>query len=281
MLRLIFRKRIQSIIKKYGRGYYRATFLFPRSIREATWIYYTFVRMPDEIVDGAAVTDRESKLTAWINDWNKALEIGSDNETFTAFKDVMHQYNIPKAYADDFLIAMKQDLTVSRYQTYTELESYMYGSAVVVGYTMSCIIGYSDGALSHARALGEAFQMTNFLRDIREDYEERGRIYLPIEDMQRFGVTEDHIKQHRADDAWRALMKYQIERTRALYKYGVAGINLLNPRGRRAVYAAALIYNDILDLIEKHDYDVFSTRAVVSPIRKSMLLCKALWNKNR
>lgn len=125
----------------------------------------------------------------------------------------------------------------------------MYGSAVVVGYTMSCIIGYSGDALPHARALGEAFQMTNFLRDIREDYDERGRIYLPIEDMQRFGVTEDHIKEHRVDDAWRALMKFEIERTRTLYEYGVAGIALLNPRGRRAVYAAALMYKEILDLI--------------------------------
>jgi phytoene synthase len=145
---------------------------------------------------------------------------------------------------------------------------------------MSHIIGFTEGALPYARALGEAFQMTNFLRDIREDYEIRGRIYLPQEDLDRFGVTRENIAEGVVDAKWQALMKFEIERTRALYEKGVSGISLLHPRGRKAVYAAACMYKEILDMIEKNKYDVFSRRLVVSPFRKTMLLCKALWKRN-
>ena len=272
----------QSIIKRYGTGYYRATFLFPREIREATWTYYTFVRLPDEIVDGQAVTDREQKLAVWIQEWSDVASGTkvSDNDALHAFKRVTDEYHIPLEYSLSFLKSMQQDLTVSRYATYKELQEYMYGSAVVVGYTMSHIIGFTDGALPYAKALGEAFQMTNFLRDIKDDYDERGRIYIPQEDMDRFGVTEAHILNGVVDDAWQSLMKFEIARTRALYERGVAGIALLHPRGRRAVYAAALIYREILDQIEKSNYESFSHRIVVSPFRKTVLLLKALWKRN-
>lgn len=282
MLTNLFKTRVKSIIKKYGRGYYRATFLFPQAIREATWTYYTFVRLPDEIVDGASVDDREQKLALWIDQWKNTVtrDTPSDNEACAAFKHVMDTYHIPTEYSFSFLEAMQQDLTVAQYPTYAELEAYMYGSAVVVGYTMSYIIGFEQGALPYARALGEAFQMTNFLRDISEDYDMRGRVYIPQEDLDRYGVTIDHIREHRVDDAWRALMKFEIARTRALYAKGVTGIAKLHPQGRRAVYAAALIYKEILDHIEQNNYDIFSRRVVVSPFRKTMLLCKALWKRN-
>lgn len=274
-------KKVRDIIKKYGTGYYRATFLFPREIRHATWIYYTFVRLPDEIVDGASVSDRTAKLATWIEKWNTYLEHRgiTDVEVFRSFAEVMDEYAIPAEYAASFLEVMRQDLSVTRYETYRDLEGYMYGAAVVVGYTMSHIVGFNDGALPHAKALGEAFQMTNFLRDIREDYEERGRIYIPREDMERFGVSERHIADHHTDDAWRALMKFEIDRTRALYEKGVSGIPLLDPRGRRAVYAAALLYKEILNKIENRGYDIFTERVVVSPLRKTMLLLQALWKR--
>jgi phytoene synthase len=283
MLQKNFTQRIENIIKKYGRGYYRATFLFPRNIREATWIYYTFLRLPDELVDSQSVTDREQKLNTWIDEWHTTLQNNTSsncNEVLTSFKQVMKDYRIPTEYSFSFFKAMQQDLTVLNYATYIELESYMYGSAVVVGYTMSHIIGFSDGALSYAKALGEAFQMTNFLRDIREDYEVRGRIYLPLEDMDYYGVTTKNIKDHCVDTAWIDLMKFEINRTRTLYEKGLLGISMLHPRGRKAVYASALMYKEILNRIEKNNYDVFSTRAVVSPFRKTMILLRVLWKRN-
>lgn len=282
MLTALFQNQVRGIIKKYGRGYYRATFLFPREIREATWIYYTFIRLVDEIVDSDMVIDREKALGEWVGTWDRILQ-GDDSmedDPRTAFKKIIKQYSIPTEYSYSFFDSMRQDLSVARYKTYADLEGYMYGSAVVVGYTMSHIIGFTDGALSYARALGEAFQMINFLRDVHEDYHMRGRIYLPQEDMVRFGVTTKHIAESRVDDAWRALMKFEIQRTRELYETGVSGIRFLHPRGRRAVYAAACIYKEILDAFEANDYDIFSKRIVVSPFRKTMLLWKALWKRN-
>jgi phytoene synthase len=270
----------ESIIKKYGTGYYRATFLFPKEIREATWTYYQFVRIADELVDAEDIHDRTTKLTQLKEEW-KSAQFKSSNFLFlNQYKSIIQKYNIPSSYTTDFFNAMEQDLKILRYSTYSDLEAYMHGSAVVVGYTMSYIIGFTEPALVHAKALGEAFQMTNFLRDIHEDYVQRGRIYIPIEDMNCFGVTERHITNHILDDSWRALMQYEIHRTRELYQIGLAGIPLLHKRGRKAVYAAMLIYKEILDRIEKNNYDIFSKRIRISPIRKTMILLKVLWSKN-
>lgn len=279
MLRASYKK-ARAMIKKYGTGYYRATFLFPKHIREATWIYYRFVRTADEYVDSASVIDHKGELTKWEDAWHGRVKSDAYEALFSDYKKVIATYSIPVEYTEIFLKSMEQDLVVSRYATYRELEEYMLGSAVVVGYTMSHIIGFKEGALPYAKALGEAFQMTNFLRDILEDYAERGRIYIPQEDMDRFGVTEEHISKRIVDPAWKALMRFEIDRTRDLYEKGVSGIALLDPQGRRAVYAAALIYKEILDAIEKRECDIFSDRIVISPFKKTMLLLKALCKTN-
>jgi phytoene synthase len=240
------------------------------------------VRLPDEIVDSPSAGSGV-QLDTWETDWLAAYEKKKMSHilVINEFVSLMGTYNIPPQYVQSYFAAMRQDLTKDRYATYEELEQYMYGSATVIGYMMSCIIGYRDGALPHARALGEAFQMTNFLRDIKADYDERGRIYLPLEDMKRFGVTERHIKEGIVDDAWISLMQYEINRARALYARGIAGIPMLSPHGRKAVYAAALIYKKILDKIEEQGGDVFTKRLVVSPFQKTVLLWKALWSRNQ
>lgn len=271
-----FKKNDDAVIRQYGTGYYRATFLFSKEIREATWIYYSFLRSADEIVDTAIDEHVSDRLSQFRKDWELTVRGDTSNALFTAYKKVLDQYKIPIEYSTIFLDTMERDITVSRYMTYADLEAYMYGSAIVVGYTMSHIIGFESGALPYAKALAEAFQMTNFLRDIYDDYEDRGRIYLPQEDMDRYGVTETHIAERTVDDAWRALMQYEVARTRALYEKGMHGIALLHPRGRRAVYAAALIYKEILDKIEERNYDVFANRVVISPFRKTVLLLKAV-----
>ncbi len=272
---------IEKTIKHYGTGYYRATFLFPPLVREAIWTLYQFVRLPDEIVDGPHPD--EEALNAWENEWKNFIENkGQTNrEIFLSFKKVLEKHSIPKEYTYQFFDAMRQDLHKNRYGSYRELEDYMKGSASVVGFMISCIIGYRDNALFHAQKLAEAFQMTNFLRDIKSDYDERGRIYIPREDMDRFKVSEEHIAKGILDQSWRNLMQFEILRTRELYNEGVRGIPLLDKRGQKAVYASALIYKEILDDIESREYDVFSERVVVSPFRKTMLLFKALCYRNR
>jgi 15-cis-phytoene synthase len=283
-MRDLIKRGAQQIMKQFGTGYYRATFLFPKKIREDTWTLYKFVRIPDEIVDdrGSDASKKEA-LSEWIENWN-ALYTGQatlgDGILFE-MKELMIRYDIDKTYVDEFLAVMMQDITVDRYETYEELKKYMYGSACVIGIMMSHVIGYEEEALPYAEALGEAMQLTNFLRDIREDYEGRGRIYVPLEDLKRFGVIEEHIKDHVCDDNWRELMKFQVVRARALFSYANSGIKYLHPHGRAAIWAASYIYEAILDEIEKQDYDIFVRRAVVSPFRKTMLLWKAIWKRKK
>lgn len=277
-------QRARKITRQYGRGFYRSSFLFTKKVREATWIFYAFVRLPDEMVDSQQ--DKEKALldlNKWSNDWKSIIEnkkLDNADPILLATKELFDTYHIPLEYSYDFLSAMRQDLTKSRYQTYKELEDYMYGSASVVGLVMSHIIGFREGALPHAKSLGEAFQLINFLRDVREDYDVRGRIYLPKEEMNHFGVSENNIINAIVDDSWRAFIKYQSERAEKLLNNGIEGIALLNPKGRSAIYAAALIYGKILKEFKKSNYDNLSKRIVISPLDKTMLLFKSIWIKN-
>ena len=274
----------KAITKLYGRGFYRASFLFPKKTREATWVLYAFVRIPDEMVDSEPDKSvAKASLEKWMADWEKVVN-GSKEQSLDpilfAAKEVFDEHKIDIKYSYDFLSAMHQDLETTRYQSYKELESYMYGSASVIGIMMSHIIGFKEGALPYAKSLGEAFQLINFLRDTQDDYRTRGRIYISKEDMDRFGVSEDHIKNSINDSAWKALMSFEVARAKGLLEEGRKGIPLLNGRGQKAVYASYLIYKKILEEIERLDYDTFSRRVVISPLDKTMLLLKALWNKS-
>lgn len=276
---------VRGITKTYGTGYYRATLLFPKALKEATWTLYAFVRLPDEMID--TETDKTvsaQQLAQWTEQWKRVYQgesVPGVNEILLQTKHVFDQYKIPFEYSEAFLTAMTQDLSQSRYAKYEDLRGYMYGSAAVVGLMMSHVIGFNDGALSHAVALGEAMQMTNFLRDIREDYDTRGRIYLPQEDLARFGITEQDIATHTVSEKWKELMRFEIARTRALFREGNAGILLLHKDGRRAVTAASRVYEAILDEIEKQQYDVFTRRAKVSPLKKTLLIVQTLWKRNQ
>jgi phytoene synthase len=278
-------KRARLITRQYGRGFYRSSFLFTKKVREATWILYAFVRLPDEIVDSQK--DKQTallELNKWTSDWKSVIENNPNIDVdplLLAAKELFDFYKIPYKYSHDFLFSMHQDLIKSRYETYKELEDYMYGSAAVIGLMMSHIIGFRDGALPFAKALGEAFQLINFIRDAKEDYDVRGRVYLPKEDMDHFGVTENHIAKGVVDDAWRAFIKYESDKAQELLSKGILGVNFLNPKGRSAIYAAALIYGKILREFEKTNYDTLSKRIVISPLQKTMLLFKAVWNKNQ
>jgi phytoene synthase len=278
-------KRAKAITRQYGRGFYRSSFLFPKKVREATWVFYAFVRLPDEMVDSQKDKEKGLQdLNKWSNDWKAVIDNKPNDNTdplIFATKKIFDFYHIPYEYVNDFLFAMYQDFNKTRYISYKELEEYMYGSAAVIGLVMSHIIGFKQGALEHAKALGEAFQLINFIRDAKEDYEVRGRVYLPKEDMDKFGVTENHIASGLVDDAWRIFIKSESDRAQALLDKGIKGIPMLNPKGRSAIYAAALIYGKILKEFEKTNYDTLSKRIVISPLQKTMLLFKAVWNKNQ
>lgn len=281
--------RAKYLAKKFGKSYYFATRFFPPNLREATYALYAFFRLPDDVVDAAFADGKhaQKELLRWQELWKSVLE-GRDvpqSTTREASEDikllrhiarVFEQYEIPRRYSFEFLAAMLQDCKKKTYRTYTELKEYMYGSAAVVGLMMTHVIGFSNKkALSHAKALGEAMQLTNFLRDVGEDWRLRQRIYLPLEDLRKFGVSKNNIVSETITPEFVRLMKYEIARARALYAKAEAGIEYLSPAGRLAVRIASALYAGILDEIEQQEYDVFRKRAKTTLIRKISLAVPA------
>lgn len=273
-----------QLMRKHGVSYAFATRWFPRPLQDATAVLYAFFRVPDDLVDEAQTSDagREHALNAWRDAWQQT-QAGEPTEhpVLRATYDVFRAYHIPFSLGDDFLAAMAQDLSVTRYETYADLERYMYGSAAVVGIMMSYVIGFkNEDTLKKARALGEAMQLTNFLRDIQEDFDGRGRIYLPQEDLRTFGVTENMLRTHKVTPEFIALMQHEINRARALYALAEPGIDELAPQGRFAVRLASRLYAAILTKIEDAQYDVFSQRVRTSFIEK-LLLTYSVWKTTK
>lgn len=269
----------RAIHKRHGTSYYFATRLFPRDLRLATHALYAFFRIPDEIVDTEAGAEKGARLLAWRMAWKEAYATGdSEDPVLFATAWVFRRFSIPFEYSEAFLQAMEQDLEKIRYANYDELRAYMYGSAAVVGLMMTHVIGFSDPqALVRAEALGYAMQLTNFLRDIREDDEERGRIYLPQDELTSFGLGDRDIHERCVDARFKAFMRFQIARADRLYEEANQGIPLLARRGRLGVRAGSDLYRMILRKIEQQQYDVYSQRARTSLFEKiGCVLTKSL-----
>jgi 15-cis-phytoene synthase len=256
----------RTVQRAHSRTYYFSTRLFPPAVRRHVHALYAFTRHADEIVDdlnpGRAVEARLEALEAFEAETMAALA-GEEVEDpiLRAFTNTARERGIGRAHVEPFLRSMKMDTCVSRYPTYEDLEEYMYGSAAVVGLMMCRIIGVEDNeALRHAEALGEAMQLSNFLRDIAEDWE-RGRVYLPLEDLKRFGYSEEDLATGVVNEEFVELMRYEIDRARMLYLVADGGMGYI-PRGRRyPVLVARHLYAAILEQIEGQSYDVFSGRA--------------------
>jgi len=260
----------RQLNKRYGTTYYWSTFALPKVKRHHVWALYGFCRHADDIVDDlgpVSVDVREKALTDLGDRLFADLEAGRSDDL--VLKAVVHTI---RAFGHDpecfrrFLASMAMDLTVTEYATWDDLLVYMDGSAAVIGEMMLPILEPLDpAAYGHARDLGNAFQLTNFLRDVAEDLD-RGRVYLPQEDLERFGADP-----HRrvVDDAWRALMAFEVDRARSLYASADLGVAMLPPASARCVAAARTLYSQILDRIEAAEYDVFSQRATVPTWRKA------------
>lgn len=273
----------RKLQQKHGTSYALATRFFPEEKRLATEALYAFFRVPDDLVDIANPNNQEQAeqaLKRFAQAWRNAIDTGHSTDpilrcTAWAFR----RFAIPMEHGEAFLEAMEQGVTIKRYETYADLERYMYGSAVVVGLMMSYVIGFTEKrALSHAQALGEAMQLTNFLRDVGEDWRERGRIYLPLEDLARFGVTEDDIASARLTPAVKDLLRFEIARANELYTKSEPGIAMLSKDGRFAVRAASRLYQNILREIERNDYDVFRKRARTPGSKKALILLRCALN---
>jgi phytoene synthase len=270
-----FCRRIQ---KKYGKSYYFATKLFPKDIKEATHILYAFLRIPDEIVDNPTNSDSnatKAELIKWKVKWEESRHNISEDPILRAMSFLFKKYSIPYDYADSFLRAMIQDTEKSRYKNYSELKDYMYGSSAVVGLMMTYIIGYTDKrALEYAKKLAYAMQLTNFLRDIDEDYEQRNRIYMPQDELTKFNISEIDIAQKVKNEEFVDFMEWQISRARDLYKESNEGIKYLSKRGQYAVRLGSALYEAILDKIEEANFNIFNNRVKTSFIEKCIIATK-------
>ncbi len=264
-------ERCRRLNQRYGTTYYWSTKALPRVKRHHVHALYGFCRYADDIVDdlgSTAPTDVRAKALAdFGNRFFVDLDAGdSDDAVLKAVVHTVRAFRIDPECFRRFLRSMTMDLTVASYETWDDLLVYMDGSAAVIGEMMLPILEpASPVATRHARDLGNAFQLTNFLRDVGEDLD-RGRVYLPQEDLRRFGAEP---ALRRATPEWVALARFEIERCRALYRSADIGLALLPRSSVAGIRAARILYAGILDRIEAQGCDVFTSRARVPMWRKA------------
>lgn len=272
---------------EHGRTYYLATLLLPPAKRPYVHALYGFARYADEFVDSFTAPDPDA-LVAWGDRFLADLDRGrSADPVAAATIDTIQRWGIPHEHFEAFLRSMRMDITVTEYATYDDLREYMYGSAAVIGLQMVPILeprlGHEKEATDCARALGEAFQLSNFIRDVGEDLQ-RGRIYLPQEDLRRFGLTRADLATGVVTETWRELLRFEIARTRALYAEASRGVALLDPTSRDCIRTALVLYGGILDAVERADYQVLTGRVAVSLPRRLAVAAPGLgraWRARR
>lgn len=270
--------------RRHAKSFHFASHFLPRDKRYAAYAVYAFCRTMDDAVDCAPPGQAEAALHAFCRRLDDVyagrLDVAAD-DPLRAFESVVREYGVPQRHFLDLADGCRMDLTVTRYADWPALEGYCYRVAGVVGLIMSRVFRLPDPAAEpRAVAMGNAMQLTNILRDVREDWE-RGRVYLPQGEMARFGVTESDLAAGRVTDGFRSLMAFQVTRARALYADGAAGLASLPPDGSRGTAAVmSTVYGGILDDIERRGYDVFSGRAHLSTARKLARLPTA-WRLSR
>ncbi|WP_069790417.1 15-cis-phytoene synthase CrtB [Cyanobacterium sp. IPPAS B-1200] len=279
----------RQVTAKYSKTFYLGTLLMPKPKRKAIWAIYVWCRRTDELVDGpqAKFTTPET-LDLWETQLESVFDGQPIDDPDVALVDTLARFPMDIQPFRDMIAGQRMDLYRNRYDTFEELDLYCYRVAGTVGLMSSSVLGVDDRNVSvpwnrqsiivpeeEAIALGIANQLTNILRDVGEDIG-RDRIYLPLEDLAMFDYTEEDLFNKVIDDRWRGLMKFEIQRARKYYVDAERGIRALNPDGRWPVWSALMLYQGILDVIEKNNYDVFNRRAFV-PTANKMLYLPVAW----
>jgi phytoene synthase len=263
---------------QWAKTFYLGTLLMPPAKRRAIWAIYVWCRRTDELMDSPEAQARPvSELGARLDAWEertRELFAGRVRDGLDlVLRDTLARYPQPIQPYLDMIEGMRMDLHKHRYANFAELELYCYRVAGTVGLMTQEVMGldsaYTSAPWSErpdtseaAVALGIANQLTNILRDVGED-RARGRIYLPLDELQRFGYSEAELLGGVVNDNWRALMRFQLERARSWFARSEAGVRWLAPDARWPVWASLRLYRGILDVIEQHGYDVFNHRAFV------------------
>ncbi|MFP8964214.1 phytoene/squalene synthase family protein [Streptomyces nanhaiensis] len=272
--------RCRELNSRHGRTYFLATRLLTPRQRPAVHALYGFARWADDIVDdldpALSPEQRARALAELDEDLRRALRTGGgEHPVIAALADTAARYAIDPAHFGDFMRSMGMDLHTTEYPTLDDLRVYMHGSAAVIGLQVLPVldtVAPREEAAPHAAALGVAFQLTNFLRDVGEDLD-RGRVYLPLDRLAAHGVDRDLLlwcrRTGRADARVRAALRELCETTREVYREAEPGIAMLHPVSRPCVRTAFVLYRAILDRIEASGYAVLHRRAVVPRRRRA------------
>ncbi len=277
-------ERGKAIHKETGGTFYYATRLLPARIRTPTYVLYGFFRVADEVVDGDHDLTPDQQRARLNHIREAALGTAEAEEPVVdAFDEIRRGHGIADGEIHAFIDAMIADIDTDRYETYEDLEGYMRGSAAAVGHMMMTLMAPEDPetARSHAGTLGEAFQLTNFIRDVREDIRDLDRVYLPRETLRAHDVTVDQLRESEVTPEFRRAVRTELLRAEELYRTGVAGIEHLPEDCQFPVLLASTLYAEHHRLIRNRDYDVLSARPSLSTSRKLWVVAKTWWNWRR
>jgi len=267
----------REVARAAASNFYYAFYLLPRPKRDALCALYAFMRLVDDVSDTPG--DLAAKRSGLAR-WRAALDAAVAGDTsahavLPALADTLERFQIPPRYFHDLISGAEMDLTVSAYATFDRLREYCYRVAGTVGLTCLHVFGFTDPrAPDRAESLGIAFQLTNILRDVRRDLE-IGRVYLPQEDLDRFGCTAGELIGESITPGLRALMEFETARAWTFYREGEPLVRLVDPDSRAALWALVRTYSGLLRRIEARGFDVFSTRARLTTAEKAGILVRA------
>jgi phytoene synthase len=265
----------RRVARRRAKNFYYSFVLLSGPQRNAMCAIYAFMRYCDDLSDEPGAN--RAAIDKWSADMDAALEGRfSGHPLWPAFNHTVRRFGIPHQYLREMIDGVLSDLEPRRFESFEQLYRYCYQVASVVGLTIIHIFGFDTrSALPLAEKCGVAFQLTNILRDIKEDAE-RGRIYLPAEDLRRFGVSEEDLRAGHRNEPFLRLMAFEAERARGYYNESRTLLDLIHPRSRASLWALITIYSRLLERIERSNYDVFRRRVRLPLWEKSWIVWRAL-----
>ena len=270
----------ERLAKSHYENFSVATWFLPRRLRQHFCNVYAYCRISDDLGDEVGNPQQSLELLdQWEGQLNSCYAGSPRHPVFVALRETVEQFGIPKYEFSDLLIAFRQDQTVSRFETFDDVLGYCRYSANPVGHLVLYLCGYSDlGRQQLSDYTCTALQLANFWQDDFVDYG-KGRIYLPLEDLRRFGVTSDDIAQRRATPQFVAMMKFEVERAREWFERGLPLVKMVNRELAVDLELFSRGGQEILNAIERQGFDVLSSRPVISKPRKLMLVLRAAMGK--
>ena len=266
-----------QVARRAASNFHLSFYLLPREKRLSMCALYAFLRKTDDLGDSNESDERRREaLAQWRNELDSALNGTHHDPLMPALIDTVHRYKIPPRYLYDVMDGVEMDLQPLRFQSFTDLEAYCYHVASAVG--LACIYVWGFGgeeAIRPAVQCGTAFQLTNILRDLKEDAD-RGRVYLPQEDLERFDYSADDLKAGLADDRFASLMRFEIDRTKRLYDEAIVLQDSLHVDGRRVFNAMVATYRSLLQKVENHTDEVLSRRLQLGRWTKISIAARCL-----